>query len=344
MSERPVLSRVERSRAASHDLVAHPPYRRAAAIVVIAVAMAALFVTSYVDALGRPTARSIPVAVVGPVQGPATAFLEALETVTRQGLVVQAAASRTAGEALVERQEAFAVVASPPGQPVALEISTASGSSVARVLAGAYPLAAQQAGVQVTLSDLHPLPLTDPSGLGIFYLVIGATILGFLTTFQLRANAGPLPLVPWLAFTGAMVGLGSLALITLVAHVLGVVPLPLPESWGLLALQMATASTFAASMSVLIGKWALLPTWLLFVVLGNTSSGGAVAPALLPQPFAVLSRVLPSGATVSALRSAAYFPQAQRTEPVLVLAGWALACLALLVVTCLARGRSPGED
>jgi hypothetical protein len=28
-------------------------------------------------------------------------------------------------------------------------------------------------------------------------------------------------------------------------------------------------------MLVVIGRWALVPTWLLFIVLGNTSSGGA---------------------------------------------------------------------
>jgi hypothetical protein len=39
-------------------------------------------------------------------------------------------------------------------------------------------------------------------------------------------------------------------------------------------------------MVVLIGRRAIVPTWLLFVVLGNSSSGGAVAPPLLPAPFA----------------------------------------------------------
>jgi hypothetical protein len=36
----------------------------------------------------------------------------------------------------------------------------------------------------------------------------------------------------------------------------------------------------------------------------------AASPALLPEPFSFLTRALPSGATVSLLRVAAYFPDA----------------------------------
>jgi hypothetical protein len=56
-------------------------------------------------------------------------------------------------------------------------------------------------------------------------------------------------------------------------------------------------------MAVLIGRWAILPTWLFFVVLGNSASGGAVALPLLPPPFAFVSRWLPSGATAGLRRS-----------------------------------------
>ena len=76
-------------------------------------------------------------------------------------------------------------------------------------------------------------------------------------------------------------------------------------------------------MTVLVGAWAIVPTWLFFVILGNASSGGAVAPPLLPQPFAFLSQWLPSGATVSALRNAIYFRDYQPARPLVVLGVWA---------------------
>jgi hypothetical protein len=46
-------------------------------------------------------------------------------------------------------------------------------------------------------------------------------------------------------------------------------------------------------MLLLVGCWAIVPTWLFFVVLGNSSWGGAVAPPLLPRPFAFVSQWLP---------------------------------------------------
>ena len=137
----------------------------------------------------------------------------------------------------------------------------------------------------LTETDLHPLPSQDPSGLAAFYLTIGATILGFVTTFQLRANARPMPLPPWLAFTGGLAILGSLVLIAVVKGVLHALPVPFFDGWGVVALQMIAATAVASLMATLIGRWAIIPTWLIFVVLGNTSSGGAVSPALLPEPY-----------------------------------------------------------
>jgi hypothetical protein len=90
-------------------------------------------------------------------------------------------------------------------------------------------------------------------------------------------------------------------------------------------------------MAVLIGRWALVPTWLFFVILGNASSGGAVSPPLLPQPFAFLSNWLPSGATVTAIRDAVYFRHYQHVHPVVVLAIWALVTFTAWLV--IAGGR-----
>ncbi len=85
-------------------------------------------------------------------------------------------------------------------------------------------------------------------------------------------------------------------------------------------------------MLVLIHRWAIIPTWIVFILLGNTSSGGAVSASLLPQPFAFLNHALPSGATVSAIHAATYFPDNQRALPVVVLGLWLVTCLTALIV------------
>jgi hypothetical protein len=96
-------------------------------------------------------------------------------------------------------------------------------------------------------------------------------------------------------------------------------------------------------MAVLIGRWAILPTFLFFVILGNTSSGGAVAPPLLPPTLAFVSQWLPSGATVTALREAIYFPAYQHAHPFVVLATWATLLFAAMLLVSHRLGRSPGD-
>lgn len=59
------------------------------------------------------------------------------------------------------------------------------------------------------------------------------------------------------------------------------------------AVVIVAAASFASVMLVLIGRWAIVPIWLFFVALGNSSSGGAVATPLLPRPFVFVSQWLP---------------------------------------------------
>ncbi|NAZ82699.1 DUF3533 domain-containing protein [Kineococcus sp. R8] len=318
----------------------HSSSLNAALVVLVAALMGAVFASFYLDALGRPTARAIAVGVVGPDAAQAP-YVRALDEATQHGLVLTGFPTAQAAQRAVELQELYAVVVVGDDGAVRLETSSASGASVTRVLAQASATAQQTTRTRLTTTDLHPLPASDPSGLSVFYVTIAATIIGFVGTFQLRANARPLDLRQWLVATGALAALGSLLIVVAVDGLLGL-PLPFVETWWALGLQMATASTFAGTMAVLIGPWAVLPTWTVFVLLGNTSSGGAVSPGLLPQPFAVLHEWLPSGATVSALRAAAYFPDTERWGPRLVLLVWALACLAALLLVCRRRGTSPG--
>ncbi len=96
-------------------------------------------------------------------------------------------------------------------------------------------------------------------------------------------------------------------------------------------------------MIVLIGRWAIIPTWLLFIILGNTSSGGAVAPPLLPQPYAFVGRYLPPGATVGIVRTAVYFRHQQHLEAFAVQAGWLACGVAALLISARLLGRGPAR-
>jgi hypothetical protein len=312
------------------------PMERAVVILVVAIVGGSLFVTAYSLALGDPIPHRIHVALVGDPTGH-TSTVQALQRVAHGSLVFQRYASVPAALHAIDEQR-LCVALDLTSQRPTLYLASAAGVSVARVLEG---VAAVDPTVRVV--DTHPLRTNDPSGLKLFYLMLAATIAGFLTVFQVRANAGGLSLRRWTAFVVALAVAAPLAFTLVEGPLLHLLDLPLLESWGILALQLAAVASFASLMAVLIGRWAILPTFLFFVVLGNTSSGGAVAPPLLPPPLAFVSQWLPSGATVTALREAVYFPGYQHAHPIVLLATWATALFAAMLLVSHRLGRSPGE-
>lgn len=312
--------------------------RKAAAVMAIALVMTSTFAAAYTVALGRPAPRELPIGVVGPAS--VTAPIVAGMQQGQHEFSVRGYPSRQAAVAAIDHQTITAVIDATVAPPQLL-LSSASGSSAVRVLTQLDEPAPGRYLLPIT--DLHPLPASDPSGLATFYVTIAATILGFVTMFQLRANVKTLTLRGWLTCVGALAVIGGAALAVVAGPVLGALHTRFPELWLVISLQIAIAALFNSTMLVLIHRWAIIPTWGVFILLGNTSSGGAVSASLLPQPFAVLNHALPSGATVAAIHTATYFPQNQRALPFVVLAVWLSITLAALLACSRALHRSPAE-
>jgi hypothetical protein len=298
---------------------------RATLIAILAIAMGSLFVASYSLALGDPVPHHIEAAVVGDRAAHAPT-VRAVERVAQNSLAFQRAPSLGAALRTLDAQHAYAVLDLSSTRPT-LYVASAAGASVARVL---ERISAVDPRVRVV--DAHPLDSHDPNGVEIFYLMLVSTIVGFITVFQVTAHAGPLTLRHWSSFVVALAVVASLVFTLVDGPLLHRLNLPVPETWGILALQLLAAVSFARLMWALIGRWAIVPTWLFFTVLGNSASGGAVAPPLLPRPFALVSQWLPSGATVDALRNAVYFRGDQHVQPLAVLATWAAALFAATLV------------
>jgi hypothetical protein len=286
-------------------------YRTGIVIVLIALAMGSLFAVAYSLMLARPAPRHVPLAVVG---SPAVTapVLHALQADTRAGFQPRAYTSLRTAESAVANQRALAVL-DGAGHPATLYVCSACGASVSNVIVRVVRDIASSMPVRII--DLRPLPVSDPQGLTTFYLAISATVMGFATMFQVRANVHGIRLCEWLILvTGLALGTGGV-LAVIADPIIGALHGPFAKIWILLSLQCAIAALFGSLMLVLIGRWAVVPTWLLFVVLGNTSSGGAVSAPLLPTPYAVIGRFLPTGATVSALHTAIYFGGHQHWQP-----------------------------
>lgn len=307
---------------------------RAAMISAFAIAMAALFVTTYSLALGNPVPHGIPIAVVGD-QAAHAATVQAVSQVAGDP-DFRTYGSLAAAQEAVDWQEVYAAL-DLTTEPPALYVASAAGASVARALTRVTTV-----DPSVHVVDTHPLGVNDPNGVDIFYLMLGTTILGFVTAFQVRVNAAPLSLRAWCCFVLGHAGAGALVLALVAGPVLQRLALPVWEGWAILALQLVAAASFASLMAVLVGRWAIVPTWLFFVILGNSSSGGAIAPPLLPPALAFASQWLPSGSTVTALRNAVYFPDNQHLHPIVVLAVWATGLFVAMIAVSRRRRISPG--
>jgi hypothetical protein len=315
------------------------PYRNALVIIAVAVTMASLFAASYSLVLGRATPHHLPAGLVGdPARQPQ--LINAFKRATRGALELHPFHSVAAAQVAINEQKIYAALVLGHGKPQLL-ISSASGVSVAQVLEQTAMQSAQHVSPPLAVIDLHPLPPADPQGLVGFYATLAATILGFVSILQLAAHAPQLSLRAWLAFIVVLAVLGGLSLALVTDPLIGALRGAFVKVWVSLAAEIAAAALFSSVMRCLISAWAIIPTWLLFVVLGNTSSGGAVAPPLLPPFYAFVGQFLPPGATVDILRRVVYFPRAQHLEPFLVQAGWIICALAALLICVRLRHTRP---
>ncbi|MEU3185586.1 ABC transporter permease [Streptomyces sp. NPDC006923] len=314
-----------------------------AAVIVFIVSVAAgLFAGSYTYAMANPTPRDIPTAVVGAPKSEArrAEFVEGMERALGASLRLRQYPDYARARQAVEEQQVFAILRDHRGRPE-LDVSSASGASVAELLAQEAPLVSRKVGRPVLVRDIKPLQHGDPRGLAIFYISLASVVVGFVGAAQLSVHAKELHPAERIAFTVAYALLGGFAIAAVTDWGLGALRLPFLESWLILALTMFTSGMVFSMFNTLIGRWALLPTWGLMVLLGNPSSGGAVSWPLLPSLLGTIGRWLPPGAAVNAQHTAVYFGGHQHAFPFAVLAVWAAVSSAVFWFW---RRRHPGGE
>jgi len=90
------------------------------------------------------------------------------------------------------------------------------------------------------------------------------------------------------------------------------------------ALTIFASGTATAGIQAAAGPAGTGLVILVFVILGNSASGGPFARPLLPGLWRTIGGLLPPGASVDLARSALFFDGTRITGPVLVLVGWAV--------------------
>ena len=288
---------------------------------------------SYSSAFGKPAAHHIPVAVAA-----SPAALAKLET--SPALRVQPVHDLAAARSMVEDRTADGGLVLAPTGRATLVVANGGGHAVEAVL---VQLRQQAAGTALNTVDVAPTSPGDPNGSVEFYCVVFLGIGGAVGATMLARILGPVPHLP-----AALKRLGLVMVHT--ALLSAAVTLFTDVVYGALAghfwflfltlwLYVAAVSLAIAGFAELAGPLASIVLIGLFIVFGNTSSGGAVPRPLLDGFFSALNPVLPQGAALSALRGVQYFGDRGVGTGLLGLAIWAAAGLALLGVAGLRASR-----
>ena len=244
-----------------------------------------------------------------------------------------------ARQAVLDRDVVGALV---PGEPVTALTASAGSPYVAQLVQGAAH--ALPASAPPMVDDVVTLPAGDPRGVvlsggGLLPLTIAGIALGAVTALQ-RARAR-------IRVSAAVIGaaVSGLLFVTVLQTWLDALGGSYLVNAAAIALAVGAVALPVLGFIALLGQRGIGLAALIMVILGNSLSGAATSPDLLPTAFGQLGQLLPAGATASLLRSTSGFDGTGATGPVLVLAAWAIAgtCAAAYGRASIGgHGRAPG--
>ncbi|QIY56475.1 ABC transporter permease [Streptomyces sp. RPA4-5] len=226
------------------------------------------------------------------------------------------------------------------GKPVPeLLVATAGSDTSATVVQKVFtPIAAQQ-GAPLKVTDVAPTAEEDPTGQGVFFLLVAISI-GSYASVAVIGGAGavlPLRLRTALAIgTSFVVGLIGTAFAGPVFHL---VDHGLGGLWGVAWLYSAGVLLIGTGLHTFLKRWTTLGVMTLFVMLNFTSSGGIYRPEMQNGFFAALHAFWNGAGFVEGVRSHVYFDGHGLAGHVWTLVGWLIAGLAVIGVAALAEKR-----
>jgi hypothetical protein len=317
------------------------PTPKAVALVLLpATVLMLAFAFFYVGAFHDPTPHHVPIAVVGP---PSVAAQ--LNHLPGAPLDARAVSSRADALSQIDDREVYGAYEPAANQ---LFVASAANRATAVALEQTFNLiAAAQNRPAVHVTDVKPLPPKDPNGTAAFYAVvawmfggyIAATLIGLIgsprSTSRKRAAARIA------ALAGFAVVSGILSVVMLRAS-FGVFSGHVIAMCAIGALTIFASAAATAGIQAAAGPAGTGLVILIFVILGNSASGGPFARPLLPGLWSTIGGVLPPGASVDLARSALFFGGARIAGPIIVLAVWGTLG-TLLALTLGGRIMNPAD-
>ncbi len=213
-----------------------------------------------------------------------------------------------------------------------LYVSTAASETTATAAQKVFLPIAYEQHLPFTVHDVVPTGDEDPTGQGLFFLLVGLSVGGYASAIAVAAAAAKLRAL-WTVVVGAVTAGVVAGIGVLVAGPLyGVIP---DHRWQVFLfawLYDAVIVALGVGLHPLLGRWTTPILTMLFVMLNFTSSGGIFQPSFQPGFFAALNTFWSGAAWLGAAQDLVYFPGASLTRSVVVLVLWLVVAVLLGVL------------
>ncbi|CAM5624663.1 membrane protein [Streptomyces spiroverticillatus] len=274
---------------------------------------------AYLGAFHAPEPHHLRVDVVG--SGPSAQVLaQTLHDKGNGALDVRTVADRAIAQQALKDREIYGAYV--PGAKPELLVASAGSDTTATVVEKVFTGLAAEQGAPLKVTDVVPVASGDPTGQGLFFLLVALSI-------------GSYASVAVIGGAGAVLALRLRALLavgmSLVVSVIGAVfagPLfhlvdqGLAGVWAMSWLYSAGILLVGVGLHTFLKRWTTLGVMVLFVMLNFTSSGGIFRPELQSGFFASLHSFWNGACFIEGARGHVYFEGNGVGRSVLVLALW----------------------
>ncbi|MEU9076051.1 hypothetical protein [Kitasatospora sp. NPDC048538] len=297
---------------------------------------------AYQGAFHQPEPRHLAVAVVG-TDAQAQGLARAVRAEAGDALDVRTLPDRAAAEQQLRDRTLVGAFVPDAHRP---ELVVAKGNSETSVVAATavFSTVTDRQGVPLHVTDLTTPAEGDPTGQGLFFLLVALSIGSYASVAAIGAAGAGLNLR-----TRALTGLA----VSLVVSVIGIVTAgPVfhvvdhdrAAVWALGWLYSAGVVTIGVGLHTFLKKWTTLALMVLFVMLNFTTSGGIYRPELQNAFFGALHGFWTGAGFLEGARDILYFDGgAGLGGHVLTLAVWLVLGGAVLAAAGWSerRGRRP---
>ncbi|POX47393.1 hypothetical protein C3489_29755 [Streptomyces sp. Ru71] len=295
---------------------------------------------AYMGAFVTPEPNHLPVAVVG--SGPeAKVLAQSVKDAAGDKLDVRTVATRdTAVDLLKHRDITGAYV--PGAKSPELVVATASSDMGATAVEKVFTPVAEKQGVPLKVTDVARPVSDDPTGQGLFFLLIAVSIGSYASVAAIGAAGGALGMrVRALLALGVSAVVGAIGTL-LAGPVFHLAHHDLAGIFGMAWLYSAGILFIGVGLHTFLKRWTTLAMMVLFVMLNFTSSGGLFRPELQNGFFGTLHAFWNGAGFVEGVRSLLYFGDDGLGRSLWTLAVWLLAGLAVTGIAALyERAKAP---